>query len=110
MGEVLIPAIALVDGDTIVQLAVDSVTYWHVELDGHDILLAENLPAESYLKMGNRGFFAEAEAVALHARPDAPTRTHADFCRPSVDRGPLLEAVRARLAGDIRGARRRGVV
>ena len=111
-GEVLIPAIALVDGVGIVQLDVARVTYWHVELEGgHDILLAENLPAESYLEMGNRGFFAEAEAVALHARPDAPVATHDDFCRPFVDGGPLLDAVRARLSGRSRAAipRRRAV-
>ncbi len=102
LGEVLIPAIALVNGTTITQEEVDAVTYWHVELDGHDILLAENMAAESYLDMGNRGFFAEAGVVALDASPDegpldASARTHADFCRPFHEDGPLVAAVRARL-------------
>ena len=97
LGEVLVPAAALVDGATIVQCAVPRVTYWHIELERHDILLAENLPTESYLEMGNRGFFADAATVALHARPDAPA-THADFCRPYVDAGPLVDVVRARVA------------
>ena len=35
-----------------------SVDYYHVELNEHAILLAEGLPAESYLDTGNRGFFA----------------------------------------------------
>lgn len=67
LGEVLIPASSLVNGTTIIQEDVDSVTYWHVELDTHDIILAENLPCESYLDMGNRGFFAENDALDFHA-------------------------------------------
>ena len=99
LGEVLIPACALVNGTTVVQEQVDTVTYWHVELEGgHDILLAENLPCESYLEMGNRGFFAEAEATALHAVPDARAITHADFCRPFHQEGPVVAFVRDRLS------------
>ena len=102
LGEVLIPAGALINGSTIVQQEVESVTYWHVELEGgHDILLAENLPCESYLEMGNRSFFAEAEATALHAIPDARAITHADFCRPFHTDGPVVAFVRERLAARI---------
>ncbi len=97
VGEVLIPAVALINGTTITQEDVDTVTYWHVELDSHDILLAENMPAESYLEMGNRGFFAESDVVALDASPDAPVVTHADFCRPFHSEGALVEVVRAQL-------------
>ena len=89
-GEVLIPAAALVNGTTIVQERVDTITYWHVELERHDIVLAENLPCESYLEMGSRAFFVEAAATALRAGPDAPVATHADFCRPFHDRGPIV--------------------
>ena len=96
-GEMLVPAAALVNGSSIARLAVAEITYWHVELDTHDILLAENLPAESYLEMGNRAFFAEAEIVALDAGPDAPARSHADFCRPYRADGALVDAMRARL-------------
>ena len=96
-GEVLIPALALGNGATILQEDVDTVTYWHVELDEHDILLAENMPAESYLEMGNRGFFAESGVVALDASPEAPVATHADFCRPFHMEGALVEVVRAQL-------------
>ena len=96
-GEVLIPAAALVNGTSIRQVSCDAVTYWHVELESHDILLAEGLPAESYLEMGNRGFFKEADVVSLGAEPDGRGPTHADFCRPYHDHGPLLDAVRAML-------------
>lgn len=96
----LIPASALVNGSTIRQEVFDTVTYWHVELDHHDILLAENMPAEGYLDMGNCGFFADNGVVTLRASPDADpaARTHADFCRPFHSEGALVEAVRGQLA------------
>ena len=99
LGEVLIPAIALVNGSTIQQVDVETVTYWHVELESHDVILAENLPAESYLEMGNRSFFKDADVVDLVASPDADPvlLTHADFCRPFVNSGPVLDAVTTQL-------------
>lgn len=97
VGEILIPAIALVNGTTVTQDPIETVTYWHVELDSHDILVANGLPTESYLEMGNRAFFAEADVVALGAAPDAVVSTHDDFCRPYRDEGLVVEAVRARL-------------
>ena len=87
----------LLNGTTIARVDVARVTYWHVELDSHDVLLAENLPAESYLEMGNRGFFANSDLVALDSSPDAPRRTHADFCRPYAESGPMVDAARTRL-------------
>ena len=65
IGEVLIPALHLVNGCTIIQTDITKVVYWHIELDEHDIILAEGLPTESYLDMGNRDFFAENQIVAL---------------------------------------------
>ena len=99
VNEVLIPAIALVNGQTVQQIEVDEITYWHVELDSHDVLFAENLPAESYLNMGNRTFFQDAEIVNLASGPDGDLSlvTHADFCRPFHVGGPVVEAVRDQL-------------
>ena len=53
----LIPIRYLVNGASIAQQAVDEVTYWHVELARHEVILAEGLPCESYLDTGNRGGF-----------------------------------------------------
>jgi hypothetical protein len=94
-GEVLIPVSNLINGATIVQVEVDEVSYWHVELDSHDILLANNLPAESYMEMGNRGFFEEAGEDADAS--DERRVTHADFCRPVITGGDTLAFVRQRL-------------
>ncbi len=64
----LVPAKLLINGMTVVQeMETASVTYYHVELDHHAVLLAEGLPAESYLDTGNRSFFANANlALMLH--------------------------------------------
>ncbi len=58
---VLIPVRYLINGRTIVQEPVDAVTYYHVELSSHSVMLAEGLPCESYLDTGNRGAFSNAE-------------------------------------------------
>jgi Ca2+-binding RTX toxin-like protein len=62
---VLIPIKLLVNGSTIRQIQVNAVTYYHVELSRHDILLAEGLPAESYLDTGNRYMFENGGAAVL---------------------------------------------
>lgn len=107
-GEVLIPAGALVNGASVRQADVSEVTYWHVELDRHDILLAENLPCESYFDMGNRSFFTETDVVDLRTGPDrgAARHTHADFCRPFFADGPIVDAARARLIKRARASAR----
>jgi len=96
-NEALIPIRYLVNGASIAQEETASVTYWHVELPAHDVLLAEGLPAESYLDTGNRDAFANGgAAVALHP----------DFARGVWERqavaelvldGPRLAAARRRL-------------
>ena len=49
----LIPISRLINGHSVAQNNEDSTEYWHVELDRHDTLLAEALPAKSYLDCGN---------------------------------------------------------
>jgi hypothetical protein len=52
----------LINGQTIRQVEAAEVTWFHVELASHDILLANGLAAESYLDTGNRSAF-ERERV-----------------------------------------------
>jgi autotransporter passenger strand-loop-strand repeat protein len=64
---VLIPVKQLVNGTTIRQIDVETVSYFHVELADHNIILAEGLPSETYLDTGDRRSFANAPgAIALH--------------------------------------------
>jgi hypothetical protein len=76
---VLVQARQLINGRTVRQeTAIRPVRYFHVELDAHAVLLAEGLPAESYLDTGNRGFFANS---------DEPTTLHPQLPgEPQVDR------------------------
>jgi len=64
----LIPAKLLVNDMTITR-AYDlaEVTYFHVELDRHAVILAESLPAESYLDTGNRSFFRNSAVTTIGA-------------------------------------------
>jgi Hint domain len=56
-GTVLIPARYLVNGATIVQEFRDWISYYHIELESHGVVVAEGLGAESYLDTGNRTGF-----------------------------------------------------
>ncbi len=58
VGGVLIPIRYLINGASIAQERRDEITYYHVKLKTHGVLLADGLPAESYLDTGNRAAFA----------------------------------------------------
>ncbi len=99
----LICARQLLNGTTIRQERHrTAVEYVHVELDSHAVLLAEGLPAESYLDTGNRGFFANAdEPLMLHPdltdEADCPAREAAS-CAPFVWDEASVRPVWQRLA------------
>jgi hypothetical protein len=99
----LICARQLVNGTTIRQeMDATSIAYFHVELEAHSILLAEGLPAESYIDTGNRGFFANAGApLVLHPdmtdEMDYPAREAAS-CAPFVWDADSVQPVWQRLA------------
>ncbi|MGI4794583.1 MAG: Hint domain-containing protein [Janthinobacterium lividum] len=99
----LVPVHALVDGVSVVQEAWERVTYHHVELDRHDVLLAEGLAAESYLDTGNRAQFANAPLVDMHPAVGAG-RMAVQACAPLLLAGPRLEALRRALQ-DVRISR-----
>ncbi len=96
VGGVLIQAGSLVNGVTIMQEEVESIRYYHVELDSHDVLLANGLPCESYLDDGNRSTFINAsEAIDLYGRLDP--KSWDDACAPWIEGGAQLEAVQRQL-------------
>ena len=97
---VLVPARLLVNDRTIRQEQRDRVKYFHVELDSHDVLLAEGLPAESYLDTGNRSMFSNAPIVALrHDFSDDVARLAASepYAEVVVAAGVRLDQIRERL-------------
>ena len=97
---VLIPVQYLINDCTISQERADEISYWHVELAEHDVILAEGLACESYLDTGNRDAFDNADVTALHPRFGLRDRDvwETRACAPLVESGPKLDAVRARLA------------
>ncbi|WP_230167743.1 Hint domain-containing protein [Roseomonas sp. CECT 9278] len=111
LGGRLVPAHLLVNGTTIVQEAWQrALTYWHLELDVHGVVVAEGTLAESYFDDGNRHLFDNA-VVALHAdfgagRPGGRYATQA--CAPPVFSrdDPALPAILAALPAPGAVARR----
>lgn len=100
---VLVPVKHLVNGGTIRQRRVRRVTYYHVELDSHDVILAEGLPVESYLDTGDRAAFANGgDVIALHpawgaAARDVSLLFAAEGYAPLCVTGPEVARLRARL-------------
>ncbi len=100
---VLIPAKCLVNNRNVAELDVPAVTYHHIELATHDVVLANNMPAETYLDTGNRANFSGGSATVAHpdfsSAPDLNWFTWvAEGYAKLVLAGPELDAVRARLA------------
>jgi hypothetical protein len=94
---VLIPVRYLINGATIVQERCDEVGYFHVELAAHGVLLAEGLPAESYLDTGNRAAFANGGG-AMQMNADFALRVwEREACAKLVLDGPAVVAIRERL-------------
>jgi hypothetical protein len=97
----LVPARLLVNGTSItVERDLADVTYFHVELEGHDVLLANGAAAESWLDAGNRAWF-ENTAVAMIQVADAPdayASATSNLCAPVVQGGEKLAAIRDAIA------------
>ena len=97
VDDVLIPIRNLVNRKTIRQVKVERVTYFHIELAEHDILMAEGLTAESYLENGDRTSFDNGgTTIMLHPEFGA-RRWETAGCAPLVVTGPALKAVKDRL-------------
>jgi len=96
-GGVLIEAKDLINGVSIVQAEhVDSVEYFHVELETHDVIIAEGALSETFIDDDSRGMFHNAhEYRVLYP---AAAQTVARYCAPRLDSGQELETIRRRIA------------
>ncbi len=102
----LFEAVSLINNVSIYQETVSHITYHHVELESHDVLLAEGLPAESFFDNGNKSMFAhQAGPIALH--PLFPATGAAGLCAPVITGGDRLTALRDRLASRLPATTRR---
>ena len=90
-------AAALINGATITRAeqAAD-FTYYHVELDSHDLLVSEGVPSESYLCTMDRNMFHNAGAYEEHFGADTMPSMPMPLPRATV-RTQLPQSVKARL-------------
>ncbi len=107
---VLIRAARLVNGVSVVQAErVSRVTYYHIEMETHEIIFAENCPAETFMGENFRQQFQNAAAYAqLYPGEAAPD----SMCLPPLDSGFQLHAIQQRIAAragiDVSAAPERG--
>jgi hypothetical protein len=100
----LVPVKLLVNGTTIRRdKNAEAVTYYHIELDRHDVVIAENIEIETYLDTGNRHMFENAAgkpwaAPAFGRGTQFDSRAYAELC---LD-GPVLRAIREEIFQRVR--------
>lgn len=91
----LIPAKFLVNGRSITQTAtLEPFTYHHIELERHDILIAEGAYVESYLDLGNKAMFLEPGTLMFTAPASSRKAIH---CYPPVYSGSVLNSIQTAL-------------
>ncbi|WP_252348761.1 Hint domain-containing protein, partial [Gluconobacter sp. P5B12] len=85
----LVPARMLVNGASIlIDRTINSYTYYHVELESHEAVWAENALTESYLDTGNRSQFDNHTVTAIFGGSKAggsktlPLETSRAFVEP----------------------------
>ncbi len=106
LSGVLIEARDLINGISIVQAErVGKVEYFHIELETHDVIMAEGAPSESFIDDDSRGIFHNAHEYDTLYADDV--RQPACYCAPRLDSGyDVAEIVRsiALRAGLLRAA------
>jgi len=94
---VLIEAKDLINDLTIYQAdRADEVCYFHIELDTHDVIIAEGAYSESFIDDDTRAMFhnaADYHALYPDEEPAEPL-----YCAPRINEGARLEAIRNRLS------------
>lgn len=96
------------NGHTIVREPRDAVTYWHVELPEHAVILAQGLPVESYLDVGDRANFHQNDATvrlfpafAARLAPEAALVWETCAAARLVLTGEKLDAARLTLTQNV---------
>lgn len=94
---VLIPAAVLVNGVNVIKAErVDHLEYWHVELDSHDIIIAEGAASETFIDDCSRNIFQNAPSF-YSLYPD-DVALEAVYCAPRLESGHIVAEVRRQLA------------
>jgi hypothetical protein len=113
---VLVPVKLLVNGTRIAWQRRPAVTYYHLELPRHAVILAEGLPVESYLDLGDRAnFHQNGESIRLFSdfaarlAPEAALVWETRGAAPLVMTGEKLAVARRMVAGEAEPRAKDGV-
>ncbi len=106
----LVLARMLVNGETVIQEDwCRTVTYYHLELEGHGLLVSDGAVTESYLDDGNRSLFDNASVarIAVDFEMHRGNGTYAGAaCAPVMSAGPRLDRILSRMAQQARKSER----
>ncbi len=96
IDDALIHAARLVNGVNITQAKrIVSIIYYHIELENHEVIFAENCPAETFVgEYFRKVFHNAAEHARLYPGQGAPEH----ICLPQLTSGLHLAAIQRRLA------------
>ena len=93
---VLVPAESLLNGSTITRCEdMDPIAYYNIEMPVHAVVMAEDMPAESYIDRGDRAMFMTSTSSGTW--DDVPSQGW-KTCAPILQSGPLVDRIRARIA------------
>jgi hypothetical protein len=98
---VLIEARDLLNGISVVQAETCAkIEYFHIELETHDVIVAEGAPSETFIDDDSRGIFHNAhEYRALYPNAVAgAVAASARYCASRLTDGYQVETVRRRMA------------
>jgi Hint domain len=94
---VLVPVEHLVNGASITRCeAVERIDYFHIELDSHDVILADGAAAETFVDCDSRQMFHNAAEFAELYPGENPPRWA--LCAPRLEEAEGIAALRQRLA------------
>jgi hypothetical protein len=94
LAGILVPVRHLVNKASIAFTPCGAVTYFHVELSAHGVLIADGLPVESYLDTGNRTILDQFQLDQTDASTD-PWERHGPQTKGIASfPGPLLATSR----------------
>ena len=101
----LVPAERLVNGSSIAQEGPGAdVEYFHLELESHDVVLANGAPSETFLNDDSRGMFQNV--VEYRQLYPGEVESPARYCAPRVEDGHELDVIRRQI--DARAVRSAG--
>ncbi len=95
IDDYLIPAKELINDCNIYQGRRNAVIYYHIELEEHAVVFAENAAVETYLETGNRGGFENGGDTASLEPDFADVMRKRRSCATLLEPGEVLDRIRA---------------